>query len=94
MALWLVRAGAHGEYEKKFLEENRIYLTWDGLSHDLGALKNRGQLRTLLEQVYPDAPKGRITNNLGRFGRSVTGSQRAIGLSCPASRSLPFMWRR
>ena len=24
MALWLVRAGRHGEYEKKFLDENRI----------------------------------------------------------------------
>jgi len=67
MALWLVRAGAHGEFEKKFLEENRIFLTWDGLSHDLGALKNRGQLRALLEQVYPDTPKGRITNNLGQI---------------------------
>lgn len=67
MALWLVRAGAHGEYEKKFIEKNRIYLTWDGLSHDLGALKNRGQLRALLENVYPDAPKGRITNNLGQI---------------------------
>jgi len=67
MALWLVRAGAHGEFEKKFLEENRIYLTWDGLSHDFGALKNSGQLRALLEQVYPDAPKGRGTNNLGQI---------------------------
>lgn len=75
MALWLVRAGAHGEFEKKFLEESRIYLTWDGLSHELGALQDRGQLRALLEQVYPDAPKGRITNNLGQiwaFSQGIT----------------------
>lgn len=75
MALWLVRAGAHGEFEKKFLEENRIYLTWDRLSHDLAALKNRGQLRALLEKVYPDASKGRITNNLGQiwaFSQGIT----------------------
>ncbi len=32
MALWLVRAGSHGEYEQKFLEENRIYLTWHNLN--------------------------------------------------------------
>ncbi|WP_295885598.1 hypothetical protein [uncultured Thiohalocapsa sp.] len=42
MALWLVRAGRHGEYEKKFLGESRVYLTWNGLSQDLGSLKNRG----------------------------------------------------
>ena len=67
MTLWLVRAGKHGEHEKKFLDENRIYLTWGGLSHDLAALKNRGQLRALLEKVYSDAPKGRITNNMGQI---------------------------
>ncbi len=67
MALWLVRAGAHGEYEKKFLEENRIYLTWGGLSHDLGALKERGQLRNLLQKTYPHFPKGKITNHTGQI---------------------------
>ncbi len=67
MALWLVRAGAYGEYENKFLDENRIYLTWNDLSHDLAVLKNRGQLRTKLEEVYPDNPKGRITNHLGQI---------------------------
>ena len=67
MALWLVRAGRHGEHEKKFLDENRVYLTWSGLSHDLAAVKGRGQLRALLETIYPDAPKGRITNNLGQI---------------------------
>ena len=74
MALWLVRAGRHGEYENKFLKENRIYLTWGGLSHDLAGLKTRGQLRVLLEKVYSDAPKGRITNNLGQiwaFGQAI-----------------------
>jgi restriction system protein len=67
MALWMVRAGRHGAYEKKFLDENRVYLTWEGLSHDLGAVKSRTQLRVLLEKVYPDASKGRIANNLGQI---------------------------
>lgn len=74
MALWLVRAGSHGEYEKKFLDENRIYLTWDGLSHDLSALDERDQLRELLEAVYPDNSKGRITNHLSQiwaFSKSI-----------------------
>ena len=75
MALWLVRAGSHGEYEQKFFEENRIFLTWDGLSHDLSGMKSRGQLRTLLENVYSDAPKGRIRNYVGQiwaFSQSIT----------------------
>lgn len=67
MALWLVRAGKYGEYEKKFLEENRIYLTWSRLSHDLAELKDREQLRVLLEEIYSDAPKRRLANNLGQI---------------------------
>ena len=67
MALWLVRAGRHGEHEKKFLEENRIYLTWGGLSRDLAGKQDRAELRALLENVYPDSPKGRISNHLGQI---------------------------
>lgn len=67
MALWLVRAGSHGEYEKKFLEENRFYLTWDGLHNDLSLLKTRSALRDLLEKKYPDTSKGGITNFLGQI---------------------------
>lgn len=74
MALWLVRAGSHGEYEQKFLEESRIFLTWDGLSHELSGMEDRGQLRALLEDVYSDAPKGRIRNYVGQiwaFSQSI-----------------------
>lgn len=67
MALWLVRAGSHGEYEQKFFQENRIYLAWDRLSHDLSGMKNSGQLRNLLDEVYSDAPKGRISNHVGQI---------------------------
>jgi restriction system protein len=40
MSLWLIRAGSHGEYERKFLEENRVYVTADDLSIDLSKLKD------------------------------------------------------
>ena len=74
MALWLARAGKHGELEKKFLDEGRVYLTWAGLAHDLSAMRTKGQLRSLLEKVYPDAPTGRISNNVGQiwaFSKSI-----------------------
>jgi len=40
MSLWLIRAGFHGEFETKFLEENRVYVTWNNLSTDLSKLKD------------------------------------------------------
>ena len=35
MAIWLIRAGSHGEYEQKFIQEGRVYVTWDELNLDL-----------------------------------------------------------
>ena len=68
MALWLVRGGKHGELEKQFLEENRIYFTWEELSYDLAKYKTPQQLRSLLEEVYPDSSKAQISNYLGQVG--------------------------
>lgn len=73
MALWLVRAGQHGEYEKRFLDEQRIYLTWEGLSHDLSKIESKPQLRSLLEEIYPTAPKGRIGNYVGQIWAFAKG---------------------
>lgn len=67
MALWLVRAGGHGEYEQKFLEENCIFLTWDKLNHDLSKIQDRSGLRKLLEQVYPDSSKGTLVHHSGQI---------------------------
>ncbi len=51
MSLWLNRAGRHGEYEKKFLDDDRIYLTWHGLKHDLAALEKKPDLAELLRKA-------------------------------------------
>ena len=69
MALWLVRAGSHGEYEQRFFDDNRIYLTWGRLNHDFTQCKNRKVLTTVLEQTYPNAPVGRIRNSSARCFR-------------------------
>ena len=37
MAIWLIRAGSHGEYELKFLQDNRVYVTWDSLDVNLAS---------------------------------------------------------
>jgi restriction system protein len=38
MAVWMIRAGSHGEYEQKFLQEGRVYVTWEKLAHNLDKL--------------------------------------------------------
>lgn len=67
MALWLVRAGKYGEHEARFLSENRIYLTWDGLAHDLSRLPDRAALDGVLAQTYTDAKIGTLRNYAGQI---------------------------
>lgn len=53
MALWLVRAGKYGEYEERFLDEGRIYLTWHELTGDLHKQATKDEVRDLLWETYP-----------------------------------------
>jgi restriction system protein len=62
MKIWLVRAGSSGEYEQKFLDESRVYLTWDGLSKNLLQISDRNELMSLLEETYPEAKARRLAN--------------------------------
>ncbi len=38
MAIGLIRAGSHGEYEQKFIREGRVDVTWDDLDVNLAKL--------------------------------------------------------
>src|SRR5688572_2989716 len=67
MALWLNRSGKHCEHEKKFLAEDRIYLTWNGLGHDVSKLTHRHQLTTLLEKIYPQFKKFKRVQYCGQI---------------------------
>jgi restriction system protein len=67
MALWMIRAGSHGEHEQQFLKDQKIYLTWDGLAHDLSEIPDKKGLRKLLEQVYPSFTKAHIANHCGQI---------------------------
>ncbi|NBV83422.1 restriction endonuclease [bacterium] len=62
MAIWLVRAGSHGEYEQKFIQENRVYVTWDNLDVDLSKLKQKSDLADVLTNRYPDTKPKAILN--------------------------------
>lgn len=62
MAIWLTRAGSHGEYEQKFIQENRVYVTWADLDVDLSKLKQRSELSAVMTQLYPDTKPKAILN--------------------------------
>lgn len=62
MAIWLIRAGSHGEYEQKFIQESRVYVTWDGLDVDLAKLKQRADLTAAMTERYPDTKPKAIMN--------------------------------
>lgn len=62
MSIWLFRAGKNGEYEDKFLTENKVYLTWDDLDVDLSEYDSKEKLKKTLEKIYPDVKQNTIIN--------------------------------
>ncbi len=62
MAIWLIRAGSDGEYEPKFIQDNRVYVTWDRLDVDLAKLAEKAKLRAALMVRYPDAKVKTVGN--------------------------------
>ncbi|MBS6024995.1 MAG: restriction endonuclease [Paeniclostridium sordellii] len=52
MSIWLFRAGKNGEFENKFLEDKRIYLTWDDLNEDLSKFESQRDLYKFLVDKY------------------------------------------
>ncbi len=68
MALWLVRTGKHGGHEEKFLETNRVYITWSGLRHDLSTLADKDALKAVLRNAYPDKSEKALGVAAGQIG--------------------------
>lgn len=62
MSIWLFRAGSNGEYESKFLEDKRIYLTWNSLNIDLSKYQDRKKLLNKLSEIYSGEKPNTIKN--------------------------------
>ena len=62
MAVWLIRGGSHGEYEQKFIQESRIYVTWDRLDVNLEKLEDRPALQVAMTERYPAAKQKAVLN--------------------------------
>lgn len=67
MQLWLLRAGSQGEFEQKFLSENRVYLTWDELNTNLAQLKDRQALMDVLQAQTPHEKLKRLINHASQI---------------------------
>jgi restriction system protein len=60
MTLWLVRAGKRGEYESLALERKLAIIEWN--LPDLSDVKDRQELRHLLDENYPETPPKSLSN--------------------------------
>ena len=67
MSIWLFRAGSNGEYEEKFLTENRIYLTWNNLDINLSEYSDREKLYNKLNEIYPTEKSKTLYNWLSQI---------------------------
>lgn len=65
MAVWLVRAGKHGEHEALALDQGVSVIGWDELP-DLKDADTREKLETLMRKAYPDAAQNAIANYVGQ----------------------------
>lgn len=86
MPIYLFRAGSNGEYEQKFLDENRVILTWEGINTDLSKLKTRAALRKKLNELYPNEKMGRIRNWTGQIFPMAQGIKKGDWIALPSKR--------
>ena len=66
MAVWLDRAGGHGENEDFALENGVAIIGWDDLP-DLGQTKSKEDIYGLLEENFPEYEKNTLKNWLSQI---------------------------
>ena len=52
--MWLCRAGRYGEFENKFLEDSKVYCTWDNLSESIMQFHTKQDLQQYFVDNNPD----------------------------------------
>ena len=66
MALWLIRAGKHGEDEQACLKGNFATIGWIEMP-DFGHCKTCEELRVICEKIYPEAQIKSRANTVGQL---------------------------
>tara|TARA_Y100000588_G_scaffold176985_1_gene190978 strand:+ start:4 stop:1014 length:1011 start_codon:yes stop_codon:yes gene_type:complete len=62
MSIWVIRGGKFGEYENRFINESKVYLTRDGFKTDLNKISEQPELRTVLDDFYPTLPSSKLAS--------------------------------
>ena len=62
MSIWVIRGGKFGEYENRFINESKVYLTRDGFKTDLNKIAEQTELRTVLDDFYPTLPSSKLAS--------------------------------
>jgi len=62
MSIWVIRGGKFGEYENRFINESKVYLTRDGFKTDLNKIAEQPDLRTVLDDFYPTLPSSKLAS--------------------------------
>ncbi|WP_445768894.1 restriction endonuclease [Rheinheimera sp.] len=67
MAVWLIRAGSQGQFEQKFLNEKRVFVTWSGLNSNLAKMTERDELFNALSLIDPEAKPKKLFNHVSQI---------------------------
>jgi restriction system protein len=68
MTLWLVRGGSHGEHESKFIDDNRVCLTWgEFAASDLTHINNYDGIKLRVIEQFPNEAIRKLGNWSGQI---------------------------
>lgn len=88
MALWLVRTGRYGEHEARFIEDGRIYLTWEDLTEsDMSGIPDFDGIKQLLQKRYPGEGPRKIGNWTGQVWAFVVAMKPGDWIVVPSKTS-------
>ena len=69
--MWVIRAGRDSVYYKEFLDNQRVYLSWEDFKYDLSKIAGMPGYRSLVEQEKGSVNRSSISNWAGQLNAFV-----------------------
>jgi restriction system protein len=93
MALWVVRAGRHGDQEETAVKQHVVCHGWNDLP-DYSAYRTKDDLRPLYKSTFPGETQKQINSGLGQVWRFAHEIQRGDIVALPLKTESAFMFGR